>query len=168
MCFDCSTFDQQDANKVKLLKEKRPYELLHDSLPSYDHLKVFGCLCFMTTPKQGRDKFRARANACVFMGYPSGQKGYKVMNLETHKFHISRDVIFHGVFPFATPHEYKPLFPFVTPSSDYTEEDIAADSEDKPTDGVAQSPILPPRRLTRTHKVQSYLQDYVCSSVNEQ
>jgi len=56
----------------------------------------------MTTNKQGRDKFQAQANACVFIGYPFGKKGYKVMDLETSKFYESRDVVFHeDVFPFA-------------------------------------------------------------------
>jgi len=91
---------------TKLLRGKRPYELLHGSLPCCDHLKVFGCLHFMTTPNQRRGKFQPRARACVFMRYPFGQKGYKVMDLDTHKFYVSRDVIFHeDNFPFAAPHE---------------------------------------------------------------
>jgi len=31
----------------------------------------------------------------VFLGYPFGQKAYKVLNLETHQVFTSRDVIFH-------------------------------------------------------------------------
>jgi len=96
---------------TKLLKGKMPYEMLHDTPPSYNHLKVFGCLGFMTTAKQGRDKFQPRAKACVFMGYPFGQKGYKVMDLETNKFHVSRDVIFHErVFPFLLIHKGRPPY----------------------------------------------------------
>ena len=48
----------------------------------------------MSTTKQGRDNFQPRARPCIFMGYPFGQKGYKVMNLENHKFYVSRDVVF--------------------------------------------------------------------------
>ena len=56
----------------------------------------------MTTTKQGRDKFQFRAQECVFMGYPFGKKGYKVMELKTCKFYESRDVVFHeNIFPFA-------------------------------------------------------------------
>ena len=53
---------------TKLLKGKTPYELLHGSVPAYDHLRVFGCLCYVVTNKQGRDKFQPRASACVFVG----------------------------------------------------------------------------------------------------
>jgi len=62
---------------TKLLKGKTPYELFYGSSPSYDHLRVFGCLCFVTTNKQGRDKFQPRATACKFIRYPFGQKGTK-------------------------------------------------------------------------------------------
>jgi len=53
---------------------KTPYELLYGKTPTYDLLKTFGCLCFMSTPKQGIDKFQPRAKPCVFMGYPFGKK----------------------------------------------------------------------------------------------
>jgi len=57
---------------TKLLQGRTPFELLHGTLPNYDYSRVFGCLCFMSTLKKGRDKFQPRANACVFLGYPFG------------------------------------------------------------------------------------------------
>ncbi|CAL9000682.1 unnamed protein product [Prunus brigantina] len=35
---------------------------------------------------QPTHKFDLRAQCCVFVGYPTGQKGYKLYNLETKKF----------------------------------------------------------------------------------
>ncbi|KAL4323650.1 hypothetical protein GQ457_11G006340 [Hibiscus cannabinus] len=85
----------------KVLDGKSPYELLNSCMPSYSHLKVFGCLCFVSTLKASRDKFTERALAGVFIGYAPGTKGYKVYILQTHTIVVSRNVIFHeGDFPF--------------------------------------------------------------------
>ena len=93
---------------VPLLHNKSPFELLFNKQPSFDHLRVFGCLCFIFTPSVHRLKFDSKALSCVFLGYPFNMKGYKVLNLHTRKISISRDVIFHGsIFPFSP--SYKSL-----------------------------------------------------------
>jgi len=53
-----------------VLQHKSPFEMLFGKPPSFDHLRVFGCLCYMATHKHGRDKLQNRALPCVFMGYP--------------------------------------------------------------------------------------------------
>ena len=86
-----------------LLKNKSPFELLLQKLPDYSLLKIFGCLCYASTNQNERTKFSLRARACVFLGYPTGFKGYKVLDLESHSVFISRNVVFHEqTFPFKT------------------------------------------------------------------
>lgn len=85
-----------------LLKNKSPYELLMSKPPSYSHLRVFGCLCFTSTLLKDRHKFSPCATPCVFLGYPQGYKGYKVIDLHTNKILISRNIVFHeNSFPFS-------------------------------------------------------------------
>lgn len=100
-----------------LLSRTTPYNLLHHKPPIYSHFRVFGCLCYATnlTPIH---KFDVRARRCIFIGYPLGQKGYRVYDLETKKIFTSRDVVFHEhVFPFSnSPPENQtdcPVLPMV-------------------------------------------------------
>lgn len=86
-----------------VLNNQSPHEVLHATTPSFDQLKVFGCLCYMHHRARDKDKFSARSRRCIFVGYPYNQKGWKVYDLDKKEFLISRDVIFHeNIFPFAT------------------------------------------------------------------
>ena len=88
---------------MPLLDHKSPFKLLFHKQPSFTHLRVFGCLCFVSTPPAHKLKFDSRATPCVFLGYPFNMKGYKVLNLHTREISVSRDVVFHeSTFPFST------------------------------------------------------------------
>lgn len=78
----------------KVLDNKSPYEVLFKRKPCLKILKSFGCLCFASTLSVSRDKFMPRSKACIFVGYPFGQKGYKILDLQTRIITVSRDVKF--------------------------------------------------------------------------
>jgi len=165
-----------------------PYQVIFGKPHSYDFLRTFGCLCFASTPSHNRPKFAPRATSCVFIGYPQGKKGYKLLELSTRKILISRDVSFHeSIFPFSSssstqhifPHSSfspdpfdgtvlptsPPISPHSNPPSHPTEPIISTDASDL-TDTPSPSIISSaPRRSTRTSKVPSYLNDYLCNSV---
>ncbi|KAL0457111.1 UNVERIFIED_CONTAM: Retrovirus-related Pol polyprotein from transposon RE1 [Sesamum latifolium] len=86
-----------------ILAWSTPYELLFGKSPMYSHMKVFGCLCYATNVNPYKTKFSPRASRCVFLGYVSGQKGYKVYDLSVHSYFVSRDVVlYESIFPFAS------------------------------------------------------------------
>lgn len=78
-----------------------PYFKLYKSDSSLDHIRNFGCLCYIATVKSHRSKFDPRSIPAVFLGYTSSQKDYKVLNLNNNQLLVSRDVIFfENNFPF--------------------------------------------------------------------
>lgn len=60
------------------LKNKSPFEVVTSKKADYTGLNVFGCLAYMSTSTKN-NKFQPRSIACVFLGYPSGYKRYRLM-----------------------------------------------------------------------------------------
>jgi len=55
-------------------------------------LRVFGCTAYAHVDN---GKLEPRAIKCIFLGYKSGVKGYKLWNPQTKKVVISRNIIFN-------------------------------------------------------------------------
>ncbi|MCO5600051.1 hypothetical protein L7F22_054159 [Adiantum nelumboides] len=79
---------------TRALKTITPYESWYDRKPSVSYLRVFGCLAYAHIPQQLRGKLDDKAVKCIFVGYSSGCKGYRLYNPATNKIFESRDVIF--------------------------------------------------------------------------
>ncbi|MCO5582941.1 hypothetical protein L7F22_036844 [Adiantum nelumboides] len=79
---------------TRALKTITPYESWYDRKPSVSYLRVFGCLAYAHFPQQLRGKLDDKAVKCIFVGYSSGSKGYRLYNPATNKIFESRDVIF--------------------------------------------------------------------------
>ncbi|CAL9245665.1 unnamed protein product, partial [Arabidopsis halleri] len=79
---------------TKVLHDKSPFEVLNKNKPIFDHLRVFGCVCFVLVPGDLRNKLEAKSMKCMFIGYSTSQKGYKCFDPTNNRLHISRDVKF--------------------------------------------------------------------------
>ena len=102
---DCVTTAAFLVNRTPspLLQHYSPYNILFKKESDYHALRSFGCLAFASTLPSSRNKFSPRAVLAIFVGYPQGYKGYKLYSLDTKKFFVSRDVVFHeSIFPFQT------------------------------------------------------------------
>lgn len=95
------------------LKGRTPFPVLFNQKPDYQRVRVCGCLCYMTNNLPHKGKFDSKAIMCIFLGYLFGQKGYKVMDLQSHSFRGDQDVVFvENQFPFhkeLTPDAPAPL-----------------------------------------------------------
>lgn len=74
--------------------EKTPFELWHLKAPNVDHLRVFGCRAYAHVPKELRRKLDEKAVEFLFVGYSEESKGYRLLDKNTNKIKISRDVVF--------------------------------------------------------------------------
>lgn len=88
------------------IQNQIPYTRLFNKKPSYDHLRVFDCLCFPNLNHSNLHKLSPRSSPCLFLGYPSQHRGYICLDLKTNKIIISRHVYFdEDIFPAAETHQ---------------------------------------------------------------
>ncbi len=81
-----------------ILNYKIPLEILNNRKMNLDHLRIFGCTCFVHIKRQ--DKLDKNAVKTIFLGYSSQKKGYKCYDPIKQKLYISRDITFFENVPF--------------------------------------------------------------------
>jgi hypothetical protein len=148
------------------LSNKTPYECLFSTPPSFSHLRVIGCFCFVSTLSRNRSKFDHHAKPYVLVGYPYNIKGYKLFDLSSHTLIVSRDVIFHeDVFPYHA--HFKSSYPqyhnlvLPNPISDCADIDIVHPTSSSPNSNFPEptsisspSTNIVPAPDSNTHNVQ--------------
>jgi transposase InsO family protein len=85
----------KNRSSTRCLDNVTPFKALNGSKTAIHNLKVFGCKDFAHIPKENRRKLDAKSIKCIFIGYYSKFKAYKLFDLATHKVFASRDVLFH-------------------------------------------------------------------------
>lgn len=169
-----------------ILNNKTTFEMLHEEPATYSNLRVFGCLAFAYNPSRHTDKMSPKGVPCVFLGYPSTQKGYRLLNLFTNEIFVSRDIKWYeNIFPYtfspdqlthliptSNEHHIHSPIPWESSSDDDepTEESSpnpnsgpvtpSASSELFPTSQPTPSPP-PLRKSTRPTHPPSWLKDYI-------
>lgn len=150
-----------------VLGNKTPFEILFHKVPTYLHLRTFGCLCYVTSHILAH-KFSAHAIPCVFLGYSNVQKGYRVMNIQTNKFLVSRHIVFHeNSFPFATIVPSIPPFPLPSACPEQCDIDCPTLSESELVEPQL-STIVPSQQLrkySRIKSVPSWTRNFSCPTI---
>ena len=84
----------------RVLGMKSPCEMLFGKNEFLVPPKVFGCTCFVRDHRPGVGKLNSQAIKCIFVGYSSGQKGYKCWSPSERHIFVSMDVTFRESVPF--------------------------------------------------------------------
>lgn len=172
-----------------VLKEMSPYQILFGKSPNYTVLRSFDCLCYASTLKN-TSKFDPRVTNYIFLGYPQGQKDYKLLEMDTKRIFVSRDVhFFEHIFPFFSRHCYpvsSPIFSILSfslnhePDTSITSnipsllipDAITSTTNNSTTESSTHgnlsshsspptSSVPQPRQSTREHWKSSYLNDFI-------
>ena len=81
---------------INILEDLYPSVRLQTGLPN----KLFGCVAYVHNPTHKHNKWSHKALKCVFLGYSTTQKGYKVYHPITiclkriYAYMVTKDVIF--------------------------------------------------------------------------
>ncbi|GKE60572.1 ribonuclease H-like domain-containing protein [Tanacetum coccineum] len=97
------------------INNKIPFTKLYNQTPTYEHLRIFRCLCYPHVDVA--HKLEPRSTPCIFLGYPTNHRGYRCLDLSSNKIIILRHVRFDEYnFPFEiVTSSTKPSYDFLLP-----------------------------------------------------
>lgn len=99
-----------------------PHFRLFGQVPTYNHLRSFGCLCYPNVYATTAHKLQPLSVRCVFIGYPQEHKGYRCLDLSSRRVFVSRYVIFdESCYPYFSPQPATPETTQTPASSDPTQ-----------------------------------------------
>ncbi|GKD93773.1 reverse transcriptase domain-containing protein [Tanacetum coccineum] len=73
----------QNRSLVIPLHEKIPYHIINGQKPSVKFFYIFGSLCYIVRDGENLDKMKGKGDACIFVGYSTQSRGYRVYNKRT-------------------------------------------------------------------------------------
>ncbi|GJY67393.1 retrovirus-related pol polyprotein from transposon TNT 1-94 [Tanacetum coccineum] len=70
----------QNRSLVIPRHEKTPYHIINARKPSVKFFHIFGSLCYIVRDGENLDKMKEKGDACIFVGYSTQSKAYRVFN----------------------------------------------------------------------------------------
>jgi hypothetical protein len=78
----------------KSVKGVTPYEAWSGKKPEVTHFRIFGSRAWARIPSDRRKAMEAQSKECIFVGYPEGVKGYRLLYTTSDTLFIQRSVKF--------------------------------------------------------------------------
>ncbi|GJS55141.1 retrovirus-related pol polyprotein from transposon TNT 1-94 [Tanacetum coccineum] len=73
----------QNRSLVIPRHEKSPYHIINERKPSVKFFNIFGSLCYIVKDGENLDKMKEKDDACIFIGYSTQSRAYRVYNKRT-------------------------------------------------------------------------------------
>nr|GFA73034.1 hypothetical protein [Tanacetum cinerariifolium] len=79
--------------------EKTPYHIINDRKPSVKFFHIFGSVCYIVRDGENLDKMKEKGDECIFVGYSTQSRAYRVFNKRTRvimeSIHVNFDELPH-------------------------------------------------------------------------
>ncbi|GJY83436.1 retrovirus-related pol polyprotein from transposon TNT 1-94 [Tanacetum coccineum] len=89
----------QNRSLVIPRHKKTPYHIINAQKPSVKFFHIFGSLCYIVRDGENLDKMQEKGDACIFVGYSTQSKAYRVFNKRTRiiveTIHVNFDELPH-------------------------------------------------------------------------
>jgi hypothetical protein len=79
---NCATYIQ-NRSPHRSVKDKTPYEAWSGLKLEVTHFHIFGSRAWAQIPSEKRKALDPQSTECIFVGYPDGVKGYRLIDLSS-------------------------------------------------------------------------------------
>nr|GEV43564.1 hypothetical protein [Tanacetum cinerariifolium] len=108
----------QNRSLIISRHEKTPYHIINDRKPSVKFFHIFGSLCYIVRDGENLDKIKEKGDACIFVGYSTQSRAYRVFNKRTRVIVETIHVNFDELPQMASDHVSSDLGRTVTTSNE--------------------------------------------------
>ena len=187
---DCVLAAAHITNRLPtpVLQNTSPYEVLYKCKPDYHNLNTFGCFVIAYNPSKSGDKLDVRGIPCIFIGYPTTQRGYRLFNLQNNTTIVTRHLKFYEhLFPYQvfnkttkrivqcdseptrewydtevdTNHHPSAIHPETSSDPHDTGVETTSNPPDAGGDNQPETQAIPaPRKSSRAHRPPTWLSEY--------
>nr|GFB62035.1 hypothetical protein [Tanacetum cinerariifolium] len=78
-----TAFFTQNRSLVIHRHEKTPYHIINDRKPSVKFFHIYGSICYIVRDEENLDKMKEKGDECIFVGYSTQSRAYRVFNKRT-------------------------------------------------------------------------------------
>nr|GEX80925.1 integrase, catalytic region, zinc finger, CCHC-type, peptidase aspartic, catalytic [Tanacetum cinerariifolium] len=89
----------QNRSLVIPRHEKTPYHIINNQKPSVKFFHIFGSICYIVRDGENLNKMKEKGDECIFVGYSTQSRAYRVFNKRTRvimeSIHVNFDELPH-------------------------------------------------------------------------